>query len=64
MIGAWKLVVEQIRMVRYVVLARMEDQRLAFPPPVVNHFTEENHVVAASEFSNHSANEVSGGAFQ
>ena len=58
-------VVGQIRMVRlHVVLPRMEDQRLAFPPAVVNHFAEENHVIASVEFANHAADKVSGGAFQ
>src|ERR1700720_1492204 len=48
----------------HVILPRMKDQRLALPPPVVNHLTEKDDVIASVEFSNHAADEVSGGAFQ
>ena len=42
----------------------MKYERLALPPAVVNHFTKENDVIASVEFTNHAADEVSGGAFQ
>ena len=48
----------------HVILPRMKDQRLAFPPPVVNHLTEKDDVIAAVEFSNYATDEVSSGAFQ
>ena len=48
----------------HVVLPRMKDQRFALPPAVVNHFTEKNDVIASTEFTNHAADKVSGGAFQ
>lgn len=57
--------VRQIRMVSlHVVLPRMKYQRLALSPAVVNHFTEEDHVVASLEFANHAADKVSCGSFQ
>ena len=60
-----ELFVRQIWMMRlHVILPRMKDQRLAFPPPVVNHLTEKDDVVAAVEFSNYAADKVSSGAFQ
>jgi hypothetical protein len=60
-----ELFVRQIWMMRlHVVLPRMKDQRLALPPPVVNHLTEKDDVIASVEFSNHAADELSGGAFQ
>ena len=30
----------------------------------MNHFTKKNDVIASAEFTNHAADEVSGGAFQ
>jgi hypothetical protein len=48
----------------HVVLPRMKDQRFTLPPEVVNHFTKKNDVIASAEFTNHAADEVSGGAFQ
>ncbi len=42
----------------------MKDQRFALPPAVVNHFTEENDVVASAEFTDYATDEVSCGAFQ
>jgi len=48
----------------HVVLPRMKDQRFTLPPAVVNHFTKKNDVIASAEFTNHAADEVSGGAFQ
>ncbi len=55
----------QVRMVSlHVISPRMKYQRLALSPAVVNHFTEEDHVVASLEFPNHSADKVSCGPFQ
>ena len=42
----------------------MKDERFTRAPAVVNHFTEEYDVIAPAEFANHSADEVSRGAFQ
>jgi hypothetical protein len=42
----------------------MKDQRLAFSPPVMNHFTEEDDVIAGMGFSNYATDKVSGGPFQ
>jgi len=42
----------------------MEDKRFALPPAVVNHFTQENDVIATVKFSNHAADKVSCGALQ
>ena len=47
-----------------MVSARMKDQRLSLLPAVLNHFAEENHVIAAVEFPNHPADEMSGGSLQ
>ena len=48
----------------HVVLPRMKDQRFTLSPAVVNHFTKKNDVIAPAEFTNHAADEVSGGSFQ
>ena len=42
----------------------MKYQWLALPPAVVNHLTEEDHVIASLELANHAADKVSGGPFQ
>ena len=42
----------------------MKDERFALPPAVVNHFTEENDVIASGEFTNYATDEVSSSAFQ
>ena len=47
-----------------VVLPRTKYQRLALPPAIVNHLTEEDHVIASLELANHAADKVSGGPFQ
>jgi hypothetical protein len=42
----------------------MKYQWLALSPVVMNHFTEEDHVIAPLEFADHAANEVGCGPFQ
>ncbi len=42
----------------------MKDERLTLPPAVVNHFTEENDVIASIKFTDYTTDEVSCGAFQ
>jgi hypothetical protein len=42
----------------------MKDERFALPPAVVNHFTEENDVIASVKFTDYAADEVSCCAFQ
>ncbi len=42
----------------------MKYQGFALSPAVVNHFTEEDHVIASLEFANHAADKVSGSPFQ
>ena len=42
----------------------MKDQWFSLLPAVLNHFAQENHVIATVEFPDHPADEVSGGSRQ
>jgi hypothetical protein len=42
----------------------MKNQRLAFAPFVVFHFTQEDNVIASIKFSNAAANKVGGSAIE